>query len=143
MVQWGIYYYCRRITNKITRVFGCCIFMQGKNATGKAMTLTRGLCLLFRYTNFPALRPSIAHRCRIHLFGGARARRAVEGKDYNTRSFASRKKRQQETSLEGLLNSPLSIGGFLFKLSCSCLVLYVLNVLQTIVFLCSLSCSCV
>lgn len=64
------------------------------------------------------------------------------GEACNTRSFASRKNRQQETSLEDLLNSPLNVGGFLFKLACSCLVLYVLNVLQTTVFLCSLSCSC-
>lgn len=106
------------------------------------MTLTRGLCLLFIRTNSPALRPSIAHRCRVHPFSGARAHRAVEGKDHNTRSFASRKNRQQETALD-LLNSPLNVGGFLFKLACACLVLYVLNVLQTTVFLRSLFCSCV
>lgn len=104
------------------------------------MTLTRDLCLLFRRTNSPALGPSIAHLCRVHPFSGAELLRERTATQEALQAVKTDSKRH--TSLEDLLNSPLNVGGFLFKLACSCLVLYVLNVLQTTVFLCSLSCSC-
>lgn len=63
----------------------------GENAMGGVMTLTQGVCSLFRRTNFSAIQPSVAHLGTVRLFSGATALRAVEGKDYKTRSFASRK----------------------------------------------------